>query len=175
MIAWGIGHIDSELYDWQYLFIILGVITSTWGILMLFLLPDSPGTAHFLTPDERTAAVERVRENRTAVSTGDFKMAQAMEAFRDPQAWLLCINMFGSMLVNSGLSAVRVPTTLYVSQLTGYSSRVLSLLALDIQGYRLFSIKCPSVPLKSGWSSYHLYVEVTSRGRVQFSWPHSVC
>jgi MFS family permease len=111
VIAWGIGHIEGELHDWQYLFIVLGAITSAWGILMLFLLPDSPSTARFLTPDERTAAVERVRENRTAVSTGEFKMSQAMEAFRDPQAWLLSINMFGSMLVNSGLSAVSFPTT----------------------------------------------------------------
>lgn len=73
---------------------------------MLLLLPDSPSTAKFLTQDERILAVQRLKENRTAVTTGKFKWYQVWAAFTDVQVWLLCINMFGSMLVNSGLSAV---------------------------------------------------------------------
>ncbi|KAL3484945.1 major facilitator superfamily domain-containing protein [Aspergillus germanicus] len=106
VLAWGIGHIHGALWPWQYLFIIFGCITTAWGLVLLFFLPDAPGTAPFLTPDERLLAVERTSETRQKVDGKEFKMYQVWEALRDPQAWLLCVNMLGCMLVNSGFSAV---------------------------------------------------------------------
>jgi hypothetical protein len=81
--------------------------------VLLFFLPDAPGSAPFLTPDERLLAVERTSETRQKVDGKEFKMYQVWEALRDPQAWLLCANMLGCMLVNSGFSAVcsRAPNT----------------------------------------------------------------
>ncbi|KAL2842294.1 major facilitator superfamily domain-containing protein [Aspergillus pseudodeflectus] len=105
VLAWGIGHIHGALWPWQYLFIIFGCITTAWGLVLLFFLPDAPGSAPFLTPDERLLAVERTSETRQKVDGKEFKMYQAWEALRDPQAWLLCVNMLGCMLVNSGFSA----------------------------------------------------------------------
>ncbi|KAL2783879.1 major facilitator superfamily domain-containing protein [Aspergillus keveii] len=105
VLAWGIGHIHGAPWPWQYLFIIFGCITTAWGLVLLIFLPDAPGTAPFLTPDERLLAVERTTETRQKVDGKEFKMYQVWEALRDPQAWLLCVNMLGCMLVNSGFSA----------------------------------------------------------------------
>ncbi|KAL2817550.1 putative allantoate permease [Aspergillus granulosus] len=105
VLAWGIGHIDGELHPWQYLFIIFGCMTTAWGLILLAFLPDAPNKAPFLTPEERLLAVERTSETRQKVDGKEFKMYQVWEALRDPQAWLLCTNMLGCMLVNSGFSA----------------------------------------------------------------------
>ena len=47
--TWGIGHIVGALNPWQYQFIILGAITVAWGFVVLYLLPDNPVQARFLS------------------------------------------------------------------------------------------------------------------------------
>ncbi|KAJ5647774.1 hypothetical protein N7490_004146 [Penicillium lividum] len=105
LIAYGIGHIESTLYSWQYLFIILGSLTSASGIAMFFLLPDGPETAWFLSPTERVVAVERTLSAHQKKGSNKFQSYQVWEALKDPQSWLLCLNMLGTMLVNSGFTA----------------------------------------------------------------------
>ncbi|KAL6702208.1 major facilitator superfamily domain-containing protein [Trichoderma pleuroticola] len=54
LIAHGIGEITtSKIATWKLLFLILGAVTTFWGIVLVFLLPSSPSEAKFLTPDER--------------------------------------------------------------------------------------------------------------------------
>ncbi|KAJ5913878.1 hypothetical protein N7504_002761 [Penicillium tannophilum] len=105
VLAFGIGHIQARLYSWQYLFIILGSATSACGIALFWLLPDGPDSAWFLSPMERVAAVERTNDVHQKSGSKEFQMYQVWEALKDPQSWLLSLNMLGCMLVNSGLSA----------------------------------------------------------------------
>ncbi|KAJ5671983.1 hypothetical protein N7507_001110 [Penicillium longicatenatum] len=105
VLANGIGHINAKLYSWQYLFIILGSATSACGIALFWLLPDGPDTAWFLSPMERVTAVERTKDAHQTTGSKEFQMYQVWEALKDPQSWLLSLNMLGCMLVNSGLSA----------------------------------------------------------------------
>ncbi|KAJ5669056.1 hypothetical protein N7462_010126 [Penicillium macrosclerotiorum] len=107
VISWAIGHLHGSLFSWQYLFIIYGCITAGWGIVLFFLLPSSPVTAPFLNKQEGIIAVARTKDTQQKVNSKQFKNYQVWEALHDPQAWLLCSNMFGCMLVNSGFSAVR--------------------------------------------------------------------
>jgi hypothetical protein len=89
------------------LFLILGAITSTYGLILLALLPDSPAKAIFLKPNERAIAVQRTLKNKTGVmDTGVFKWSQALQAIKDPQTWLLVVNSFASNLANGGLTSV---------------------------------------------------------------------
>ncbi|KAF6802252.1 allantoate transport protein [Colletotrichum sojae] len=63
-IAYGVFHLrDGPLKNWQYLFIIEGALTVLFGVLAWFLLPSGPGSAWFLTPEERRFAAERVRRD----------------------------------------------------------------------------------------------------------------
>ncbi|KUM59702.1 hypothetical protein ACN42_g7434 [Penicillium freii] len=107
VIAYGIGTINTTVIaHWKLLFLILGAITSTYGLVLFVLLPDSPAKAIFLKPNERAIAVQRTLKNKTGVmDTGVFKWSQALQAIKDPQTWLLVLNSFASNLANGGLTS----------------------------------------------------------------------
>ncbi|WVF65609.1 hypothetical protein IAT40_000339 [Kwoniella sp. CBS 6097] len=93
---------------WQLLFLLIGAITFSWGILLFVFLPDSPTSARWLTDRQRIIAVMRLKDNRTGVENKHFKLSQAKEAFLDLKTWLIfliniCLNVptFNSIIVNS--------------------------------------------------------------------------
>lgn len=45
-------------------------------ILVRFLFPDSPSNAWFLTPEERSKVVQRIKENQTGLENKRFKKHQ---------------------------------------------------------------------------------------------------
>lgn len=90
------------------MFLIPGAITSSYGLFLFFLLPDSPAKAVFLKPKERAIAVQRTLKNKTGVmDNGSFKWKQAREALIDPQTWCLFLNSFCNNLWNGGITSVR--------------------------------------------------------------------
>lgn len=107
VIAYGVGKITtSSLAHWRLLFLILGGVTSAYGVLLFLLLPDSPAKARFLNKDERIIAVQRTLENKTGVmDEQNFRMAQMWEALCDPQAWLLAIYTFVVNIPNGGITS----------------------------------------------------------------------
>ncbi len=103
LILYAIGQINGNLAPWQYQFMVIGAASSVWGIACWFLLPDSPMTAYFLSPEQRIIAVERMRyepgiENKTV------KSAQIKEAFLDPKTWLIIVITFLSNFTNGALT-----------------------------------------------------------------------
>ena len=84
LIAYGISHITGNLASWRWLFIIFGIISFVWSIVLAIYLPDSPLTARFLNEHERIVAIERVRNNETGIKNSHWKMSQMWEALRDP-------------------------------------------------------------------------------------------
>ncbi|CAG8903486.1 unnamed protein product [Penicillium egyptiacum] len=60
-LAYGITHIRGSIEPWRYLFIIEGVPTVLFSVVVFFFLPDSPGSASFLDEREQTEAVERLQ------------------------------------------------------------------------------------------------------------------
>jgi len=107
LLAYGIGHAKSSIAPWRLLFLVLGAITCAWGFLLVFLLPDSPSKARFLTADEKRIALHRVLENRTGVMDEDnYKPHQILEALKDPQAWFLALYTLSVNIPNGGTTAV---------------------------------------------------------------------
>ena len=45
LLGYGIGHIHGALDSWQYQFIIIGAVSSAWGIFMFFTLAENAGDA----------------------------------------------------------------------------------------------------------------------------------
>lgn len=128
LIAAGIIHINSKLASWQvrttfvfkiiiwsdilalqWLFIIFGIITFLFGIVMLLRLPDSPIDAKFLTEEERKIAVERLKDNQAGFKSNEIDRVQILEAFKDVQTWLLAILIFAANIVNGGFTTVCPP------------------------------------------------------------------
>ncbi|KAK0190411.1 major facilitator superfamily domain-containing protein [Armillaria mellea] len=91
-ISFGTLHMKTNsLQAWQWLMIILGVLTMVTGIIFWFLFPDSPTNAWFLTPEERSSAVQRIKENQTGVENKHFKKEQMIEALTDIKIWLFAL------------------------------------------------------------------------------------
>lgn len=80
------------LKRWQYVYLLAGAMTFLFG-LVCFALPESPVTAWFLTPEEKFAAVERLRAGQTGVRCAKFKWSQIREAVLDVKVWLVAIMM----------------------------------------------------------------------------------
>lgn len=93
----------------MYVFLIFGAFSIITGIFALWLLPDLPSTAKFLSERERAIAVERVAINRQGVKNHQFKWYQAWQAARDPKSWLLFIMAVGAQVPNSALTSVCSP------------------------------------------------------------------
>ncbi|CAG8147876.1 unnamed protein product [Penicillium salamii] len=107
LIAYGIGNIHVKaIAQWQLLFLILGAITSAYGILLFLTLPDSPAKAIFLKPTERAVAVQRTLKNKTGVmDQGKFKWNQVWMAIKDPQMWFLVLYTLCVNFCNGGLTS----------------------------------------------------------------------
>lgn len=102
-LSWAIGHIDSALAIWQYLFLIIGrhdwrpvpylyslilvegSITFSWSIFVLVVLPATPMEAIFLSKEEKYHLVKRVVTNKTGVANKEWKWDQVKEALIDPK------------------------------------------------------------------------------------------
>ncbi|EAL85667.1 putative MFS allantoate transporter [Aspergillus fumigatus Af293] len=100
LVAMGIWQIKTGLQPWKWLFIIFGIVTFLWGILMFFRLPDTPNTASFLTEAEKLLATERLKANNAGYKRNKIDTSQIIEAFIDPKTWLLAPHSLRLRLLN---------------------------------------------------------------------------
>ena len=75
----------------QWLFIIFGLITLIWAIVLLIFLPDTPNSARFLSEQQRIDAVDRIRSNQTGMKSNSWKWDQVREVVTDPNVLLLML------------------------------------------------------------------------------------
>ncbi|TVY39922.1 putative transporter [Lachnellula subtilissima] len=90
LLAYGIGQIDHPLHPWQWMFIIFGVVTSLWSVVMFFGLPDTINDAGFLTEEEKQYAEDRVVTaglGRTDPINSQWKVEQVIECLMDPKTY----------------------------------------------------------------------------------------
>jgi MFS family permease len=83
LINYGLGSIHGKLLSWKYMFLILGVVTILWSVVLWFCLPDSPFTTKNFNEKEREIAVRRLERNNAGTITYSFNKKQFFEAFRD--------------------------------------------------------------------------------------------
>lgn len=87
-VSYGIGHINNtSIAVWKWFFIIFGIVGLIWAIVLWLFMPDTILSAKFLSEREKMIAVERLRENRTGISSQKFKKDQLWEAFTDIKVW----------------------------------------------------------------------------------------
>ncbi|KAL2752322.1 hypothetical protein ACRALDRAFT_1037068 [Sodiomyces alcalophilus JCM 7366] len=103
-LNYGFAQISSgALKPWQYIYLLAGCLTLLFGVFC-FIMPDSPVSAWFLTPDERFAAVERLRLGQTGVRCTTFKPSQLKEALLDVKVWLVALMMASAYTMNGAVS-----------------------------------------------------------------------
>ncbi|KAF2820461.1 MFS general substrate transporter [Ophiobolus disseminans] len=76
---------------WRWLFIVEGAATGLVAIFGFFLLPNTPLTTSWLTPEERELAHARMERDRVGDSTEPVSSMEGLrQACRDPRTWLFC-------------------------------------------------------------------------------------
>ena len=62
LLATGLAEIRTTNYKrWPFIFFVEGAITILFGLVAMFFLPDTPSEAQFLSPEDRLAAVARMK------------------------------------------------------------------------------------------------------------------
>ncbi|CAG8923941.1 unnamed protein product [Penicillium salamii] len=105
LLGFGLGHShNTALHSWQLIFLTIGLLNFVSGCIFLWLMPDSPSTARFLTHRQRVIAVQRVAENMIGVKTREIKPSQALENLWDIK--VLCCAVIGIAcgVINGGVS-----------------------------------------------------------------------
>jgi MFS transporter, ACS family, allantoate permease len=68
LMSFGLGHITwTPLKPWMYIFLVLGLLSMLNGTLWLWIMPETPNKAKFLTDREKRIAVHRVAQNMTGI------------------------------------------------------------------------------------------------------------
>lgn len=107
LIAYGLLARDKApngLELWQELFLILGALTFSLGVVLFFCMPSSPATTRLLSPEDQIIAVARIRENKTGINDPHFKFDQLKEALLDPRLWLFALTVCCSNIANGCLT-----------------------------------------------------------------------
>jgi sugar phosphate permease len=106
LINYGLGHVaGGGLNSWQYMYLVAGVVTVLWALVVLFFLPPDPIRAKGLSDRERYIAIARIRENNAGVRNKYFKTSQALESLRDIRFWLVFSIAFFMMIANGPVSS----------------------------------------------------------------------
>ncbi|GAA5940725.1 hypothetical protein JCM3775_004880 [Rhodotorula graminis] len=66
IIGWGMSQMNGVhgLEGWRWIFLLFGVITIGLGVISWFVIVDFPDRAKFLTPEQKTWAIERIQQDR---------------------------------------------------------------------------------------------------------------
>ncbi|CAI6097213.1 unnamed protein product [Clonostachys chloroleuca] len=116
-LAYGLTQIRGSLRPWQYLFIIEGLPTVAFSVVVYFLLADSPGSAKYLTEEEQRYAVERLQVVDRTKKSG-MKWSQVFAGITDYQNYMHTLMHFCCNYSFAGLSNF-LPT---IVKDMGYSS-----------------------------------------------------
>lgn len=130
------------LHAWQWIMIILGIVTSILGIIVFFFLLDDPRSPKFnFTEEEKMIMEERLRDNGIK-RTNEVNWDQVKECFRDPKTYVwfflaVLINMTNgalttfSSLITAGLG-FSVSTLRHPTAKVGYMSSNISIVTIRV-------------------------------------------
>ncbi|SCU96869.1 LAFA_0G08548g1_1 [Lachancea sp. 'fantastica'] len=127
LLAYGLGHAtNASLKPWKLIFLVVGVMNLAWSLVFLYLAPDSPSNARFLTHDEKLKVVQRVSTNKMGIKDTELKPKQAIEALRDLNCWIMALIGLGCGVINGGVSNF-ISTLIKGFGFTGLSAILLQL------------------------------------------------
>ena len=89
------------------MFIVMGIVTSLIGVATIWILPDTPMQAKFLSDTEKTALLNHVSVNKTGIENSHFKFSHLVEIALDVQVWLMVLI---TVLVSSNFSDLLTST-----------------------------------------------------------------
>ncbi|THW39681.1 putative MFS transporter [Aureobasidium pullulans] len=126
LISWAFQHVspNASIESWRLMFIVIGLITLVVAITIFLMVPDTPMAARFLTPNEKVALLEHVKENQTGIENTQFAWAQILEALLDPQV----LGLFAIVFLQGTGGGVITTFSATIIKSYGYTSRRTALL-----------------------------------------------
>lgn len=103
-IAVGSEKHGSAIEPWKAVFLFAGLLTIALGLIFLWIIPDNQLNARWLSKDDRTLAIARVRVNQQGIGNKHFKMYQVKEALLDPMSWAFFFYALISDIPNGGIT-----------------------------------------------------------------------
>lgn len=90
-IAYGVGYMNgvAGLVGWQWLFILEGIPSCLFALVILMFLPDYPESARWLSAEEKALAADRMRY---CGSKGSDKAMTWVDAKSTLMDWRLCFH-----------------------------------------------------------------------------------
>ncbi|KAI8627139.1 major facilitator superfamily domain-containing protein [Xylariaceae sp. FL1651] len=139
LLAYGIGHLDGVrgMSGWRWIMIIEGIPSILLGIVVFFLLPNSPEHAYFLSPEEKKLMIARHRRHYGGTESAQkFSKKDMMAAFKDWKVWVFCVGQFGADTMLYGYSTF-LPTI--IKSLGSWSTAEVQLLTIPCYALGAFS------------------------------------
>ncbi|RCI07197.1 hypothetical protein CU098_013858 [Rhizopus stolonifer] len=130
LISAGVQLIDTRgnLYGWQWLFLISGIVSFVLGIATLFYLPSTPAKSKkFLTEDERDRIQNRLNKGPAKKRNVKEGLRQVVDEVKDIKTWVFCLLYFTPVMAATSL-AYFVPKI--VQQMGDFTSIQVSLMSI---------------------------------------------
>ncbi|KAL2866586.1 major facilitator superfamily domain-containing protein [Aspergillus lucknowensis] len=135
-IAYGILQYGGSFRRWKMLFVIFGLITVAWSILLWFFLPDSPSDARFLNPTEREFASLRPKKFQHTTQTKKWIRPQFIETWKDVKTWWFLLFSFVICVPNGGTTSFN---TLIINSF-GYDEFQTILMGMPASAFQLATV-----------------------------------
>lgn len=116
-------HGAGGLEGWQWLFLLEGIPAVILGLIVIFVLPDRPGNARWLSSDEK--AWIRTCLNEEALKSRGLAHFRLSEAFTSGRIWLLCFIYF---LLTVGIYGYEMWLPSTIKELSGLSYSLVGLI-----------------------------------------------
>lgn len=127
LLGYGLGHAkESSLKPWKLIFLVIGLINLVWSVVFIWVCPDSPTKAKFLSENEKAIVIDRISKNNIGIKQKEFKKEQAFEAFGDVTVWIITFMALGIGIINGGV------TNFQSSLITGYGFSGINATALQL-------------------------------------------
>lgn len=105
LLGFGLGHAElASIATWKLIFLVIGLMNLVWSVIFLWLTPDSPASAKFLTERERAILIKYISKNNQGVKDSRFKWEQAREAAMDAGVYIVVTIALGCGIINGGTS-----------------------------------------------------------------------
>ncbi|KAF9888482.1 hypothetical protein FE257_008589 [Aspergillus nanangensis] len=127
LLARGIGEMDGlgGKSGWSWIFIIEGLLTFVVAVTAFFVMNDYPGTAKFLTSEEKHEVQRRLEEDRSSLAD-EFNMKFFWDAIKD---WKIWVHMFITIGIYTPLYSFSLFLPTIVKTL-GYTNEVAQLMTV---------------------------------------------